>query len=410
MTAEGQGNRRPLEGVRVLAVEQMMAGPYASLLLADAGAEVIKIEQPGVGDMMREVGIIIENPQGQRVAGFFIRMNRQKKSITLDLKKAQGQQVFKDLVRVSDVVLENFRPGVMDSFGVGYGVLKEINPALLYVSVSGFGHLDLYQSPYWDRPAFDMVVQAMSGLMYRAGREEDPPLWGGWPLTDQWAGTLAAFGVILALRQRDMTGKGQHIDISMYDGAMALNERAISDYLLNGREPTRGFDSYNSPYGPFRSKDGYVVVAVVNQSMWIRLCKLLEREDLASDPELATGIGRFSHEEDLIRPLLEGWLKDKTKVEAAEILTKNGVAAGPVQTVEELLRDPHVQARRMLIDVEDHVAGRTRVIGNPVKMTLLPEPGPASSPLLGEHTEQLLKDLLGLGSQEIDELRTEGVI
>lgn len=399
----------PLADVRVLDLTQMIAGPYCTLLLADAGAEVIKIERPGVGDLSRAVAPFIEDGQGRRISAYFMRFARYKKSLTLDLTRPRGQEIFLKLVRRADVVVENFRPGVMEKFGLGYAALREANPAIIYATISGFGHLDIYHSPYWDRPAFDIVAQAMSGLMEQTGQVDGPPTVMAGAVGDIFPAALTAYGIMVALHQRARTGQGQHLDIAMYDSLISLNERAVMLYGVTGQVMTRGIRTLLAPYGVYAAQDGFVVIAALSQEQWRDFCRAMGREDLITHPQLDTADKRADNDLTLLRPLIEAWTKDKKKHEVTEILLKHGVPAGPVQTAADLFTCPHAQARRMLIEMPHPLGGHITVAGRPVKLSAVPE-GPAGpAPLLGQHTTEVLSTLLGLSAWEINKLREEGI-
>lgn len=408
-TGGGAPLRRPLDGIRVLAVEHFMAGPYGSMLLADFGAEVIKIEPPGTGEAGRHVAPCIANERGM-VSQTLVRLNRNKKSVALNLQEAQGQEIFRRLVGVSDVVWENLRPGTMDRLGLGYQTLRAIKPALIYASVSGFGHSDIYQSPYAQLPAFDIVAQGMSGLMLRAGKEGEPPAYLGFPLGDQYPSVLAAFGVVLALRWRDLTGEGRRVDISMYDALASLNELCIGLRNFTRQPSPRGTVGVSAPYDAFRVSDGYVVIAVVGEPIWERFCRTIGREDLLEDPNLERGMDRLERTEGLLRPIIEDWGRDKTRAQVVELLNAQAVPAAPVYDVDELLSCPHLRARNMLLAIDDPVAGRVVVAGNPIKMSGAPEPATEPSPQLGQHTAEVLSELLGLRQSDLAALAAEGVI
>lgn len=401
---------RPLEGLRVLAVEQFMAGPLGTMLLADNGAEVIKIERPGVGEISRHVNRFPVGKGGQLVSSTTLRLNRNKKGITLDLKKERGKEIFRELVRVSDAVWENLSAGGMDELGLGYRHLREIKPSLIYVSVSGFGHTDLYPGPYWQRPAYDMVIQAMSGLMYMPGEDEDPPMWLGFQLSDMYPSILAVCGLLMALHMRTKTGLGQHVDMAMYDASVALNERTIALHSLLGQAPARGQGVFTTQLGVFEARDGHLVIGALTQQNWPKLCRTIGREDLLEDQRLATPELRGRYLRELLRPAIEGWTKGNTKDEAVRIFLEQDIPAGPVQRVDDLFQCPQVRARRMLMEVDDPVAGPVLLAGNPIKMSLMEEPPPSPPPLLGQHTQEVLSRLLNLSPAQIEGLRAEGVI
>lgn len=402
--------KQPLEGARILDLTQMGAGPYATMLFADAGAEVIKIERPGVGDLSREFGPWVQDAQGQRVGGGFLRFNRNKKSVTLDLKKAAGQDIFKALVGISAVVWENFSPGTMDRLGLGYEVLRAVNPSIIYATVSGFGHTDLYPSPYWQRPAFDAIAQAMGGLMDITGDPEGPPVMVGTIVGDLVPSIFAAYGVMVALYDQKQTGQGRRVDVSMYDSIAALCERQLIAYSLTGEVITRGKEIHAAPYSAFKVKDGYIVITAATQAIWARLCQAMGREDLISHPLLATALDRSRNFASFLKSIMDAWLADKTKREAMEILVAHDVPAGPVQTVDEVFHCPHIAARQMLVEIEHPVAGKYKMTGNPAKLSHLPQQPAAPPPLLGQHTEEVLRELLGLSAERIAQLRAKGVI
>ncbi|HEX9016009.1 MAG TPA: CoA transferase, partial [Chloroflexota bacterium] len=272
----------PLNGIRVLAVEQYMSGPYCTMLLADSGAEVIKVEQPKGGDPRRGIGPFATDDRGNKVSGGFMAYNRNKKSVTLDLQKPEGREVLFDLARVSDVVVENLRPGAAEKLGVGYEAMRVVNPRLIYAAISGFGRAG---GPYWQRPAFDIVVEAMSGIMNIVGFEDREPITTIYGMPDIYSGVVTAYAIALALIQRGITGEGQLLDISMYDCMVSLNERSIVTHAFTGQVPSRGRERLAAPRAAYRASDGYVALSCPTDDMWARLCRLMEREDLITAPE-----------------------------------------------------------------------------------------------------------------------------
>ena len=400
---------RPLEGIRVLGFENQVAGPYCTMMLAEQGAEVIKIETPGTGDSAREMGPIVKNAKGEKQSGYYLRFNRNKKGITLDIRKDKGKEIFKELVKVSDVIVENFRPGLMEKSGLAYNILSEINPRLIYAAISGFGQLKGYEGPYKDRTAFDMVVQAMGGLMNNVGEENGPPNWLGIALGDIYSGVMAAYGITLALITRGKTGKGQFIDVSMYDNIISLNERALTFFSLTGGILSRGRDKLVYPIGPFKVKDGYIAMIIPIESIWQRLCKVLGREDLGKDERYNSGPKRAANIDDL-QPVIENWLKDKTKAEAEALLLKEGVPVGQVQNASDIFECPHAKARNMFVDINDPILGNIKMVNMPLKMSDVPQSKPKPAPLLGQHTEEVLSTLLKYSKGDIEKLKSEGVI
>ncbi len=399
----------PLKGLRVLDLSHVVAGPYCSMLLADAGAEVIKIERPGVGEMARSLGPFVTNARGEKASGTLLRLARNKKGLALDLRNPEGKRIFKELVKISDVVVENFVPGVMEKLELGYSVLKETNPKIIYASISGFGHEDLYPGPYVDRPSFNLIAQAMGGLMEITGDADGPPFECGASVGDVFPGLLTAFGILLALKIRETTGVGQHIDTSMYDAMISLNERAILNYYLTGVVPSRGKEALLMPHGAFRTKDGYVAIAVFTNEQWAGLCRAMDREDLAADPSLKTGIER-AKKGAFLRPIIEEWTSQRGKTEVTELLLAQGTPAGPVQNARDILECPHAKARKMIVEIDDPVAGKIKMAGNPLKLSLVAEPPLNPPPLLGQHTQEILSELLGMTSAEVECLKAKGVI
>jgi CoA:oxalate CoA-transferase len=405
MTSE-QG---PLSGVRVIGLEQYMSAPYCTMLLADAGAEVIKVEMPGRGDPRRSIPPYASDDQGRRVAGGFISYNRNKKSLALNLRQEAGRQVFKDLVQVSDVVVENLRPGAMEKMGLGYQALHSLNPRLVYAAISGFGRLEGHTGPYSSRPAFDIVAEAMSGMMNLVGFSDKPPSWTIYGLADVYSGLVTAYGVMLALFMRERTGEGQFVDSAMLDNMLALNERMVTIYSFTGQSPQRGQLRHISPRGAFRCRDGYLAVNVPDDIQWGRLCEAMGREELQSDPRTSDGTARSDHA-DFIRSIIESWLADKTRAEAVQLLERHGVPSGPVYTAADVFEDPQVAARQMLVTVDDPVAGPRKYARTPLHLSQAQEIPTAPAPQLGEDTQPILEDLLGYSPEEVDRLQGMGAV
>ncbi|MCL5025629.1 MAG: CoA transferase [Chloroflexi bacterium] len=402
-------NNSPLSGIRVLDLTQMVAGPCAAMLLADAGAEVIKIERPGTGEISRGVGTRITNEKGQSITAAALAYCRNRKAMTLDLKSERGKEIFLKLVKVSDVVLENFAPPTMLELGLDYAVLKQVNPAIIYASVSGFGHLDILPSPFWNRPAFNYIVQAMSGLADGTGEEDGPPVTAQASIGDIFPGTLAVVGILIALYQRQHTQLGQRIDVSMYDAMVSMMTTQMTSYIVTGNIPARG-QGGSAPNGLFRVKDGYVAISAFSEPLWRRFCDAIGKPELVDYPGLEHGTDRGRNLETVLRPIIEGWAADKTKQEVTEVLLGHNVPAGPVQTLAEVVECPHVKARQMLIAIEHPVAGRVKLVGSPIKMSTYPNPTYTPPPLLGEHTDEILAIILGMTEAQIQELRSDGAI
>ena len=386
-----------------------MSAPYCTLLLADSGAEVIKIERPGRGDPRRSIPPYAVDDQDRRVAGGFIGYNRNKKSLALNLREEAGRQILNKLVRVSDVVVENLRPGAVDKLELGYKQLSKINPRLVYAAISGFGRLEGHTGPYAQRPAFDIVAEAMSGVMNLVGFSDKPPSWTIYGMADIYTGMVTAYGVMLALFMREQTGEGQFVDSAMLDNMLALNERMVVQYSFTGESPERGQMKHIYPRGAFRCQDGYLALNVPDDIQWKRLCKAIGREDLQSDSRTIDGTARGTNA-DFIRPIIESWLADKTRAQAVDLLEEVGVPSGPVFTAEDVFENPHIAAREMLVTVDDPIAGPRKYARSPLHLSTAPEIPTASAPQLGEHTRPILQELLGYDETEVEQLRELGVI
>jgi formyl-CoA transferase len=379
------------------------------MLLADAGAEVIKIERPGTGDPRRIIAPFAEGEDGRRIGGGFLAYNRNKKSVVLNLRAEKGRAIYKELAKVSDVVVENMRPGVTTRLGIDYNVLKEINPQLVYAAISGFGQLEGFKGPYTDWPAFDIVVEAMSGIMHLVGYEDRPPQWTIYGLADLYSGLVTAYSIMLALFMRERTGEGQFVDTAMYDSMLALNERMVMLYSLTGEMQPRGRMRYQGPRAAFKAKDGYLAVNIPDNLMWQRLCQAMGREDLVEDPRTADGPARGENA-GLVRSVVEDWMADKTREETRMILSEHGVPSGPVHTAEDIFNCPQVKARQMLVDIEDPAFGTYKFARSPMMLSSSPGIETRRPPRLGEHTRPVLQELLGYGDAELEELEAAGAI
>jgi crotonobetainyl-CoA:carnitine CoA-transferase CaiB-like acyl-CoA transferase len=339
-----------------------------------------------------------------------MRFNRNKKSLTLDLKQEEGKEIFRALVKKSDVILENFRPGTMERLGFPYEIIQQLNPALIYASLSGFGKLEDLRGPFWDRPGFDIVFQAMGGLMHNVGEKDGPPLFLGVVLADLYTPTVTAYAILLALRMREKTGLGQYVDIAMYDCMAALNEGSVAIYSYTGEVPGRDRPRFQAPLCAFKTKDSYVALMVPTENMWVRFCRAIEREDLIKHPLLSSGILRGKNFEDFLKPILDEWMSQRTNEEVVQTMLKQGVPVGPSQTAKDLVRCPQLAARKMILEIQDPVGGKKKIVGSPVKFSRVPEIEPQPAPLLGEHNQKILKDLLGFSQEKIETLRAKNVI
>ena len=402
--------RKPLSGIKVVSFEIQVAGPYCTMMLADQGADVIKLEQPGSGDTARGGAPRVENEKGEKQSGYFLRFNRNKKSLTLNLKTDAGQEIFRRLAADADVLIENFRPGLLDDLGLGYAALSEANPGLVYASITGFGSLEGYLGPYSKRPAYDIVAQAMGGLMNTCGQAGGPPTWLGVALGDIVSGMNAAYAIMLALYERAQTGRGQYIDVAMYDSMVALAERSVTAYSLTSHVLERGREPYMAPWGPFECSDGYVALIVATERDWERFCGAIERPDLVGHEGATSGPERAANMSGWLGEIIEGWFRGRTKAEAAETLLAAGLPVGPVQDASEVFGCEHVAARKTMIDVPDPILGSVKLVGPAVKLSGSPEPITNAAPLLGEHTAEILTERLGYTADQVAQLQEEGVV
>jgi len=399
---------RPLSGVRVIGLEQYMAGPYCTMLLADAGAEVIKIERPGKGDPRRGIPPFAEKDGTVKAAGYMA-YNRNKKSLALNLRAEAGREVLQRLAQSSDVVVENLRPGAMDKIGVGYEALKELNPRIIYAMISGFGRLPGYESAYAQRPAFDIVAEAMGGVMDLIGFEDRPPTYTLYGMADVYSGMVGAFGIMQALFMRERTGMGQMVDVSLLDNMLALNERMVAIYSVSGKEPKRGRLEHLWPRGAFRCADGYVALNVPDDGIWARLAGAVGRPELVEDPRSATGTARAGNA-DFLRPILEEWMADKTRAEVVDTLNAAGMPTGPVYSAKDVFADEHFRKRGMLAEVDDPEVGPYTFARTVPHLSAAPEIPLEPSPPLGAHTREVLEGILGYDPAEVDALAEKGVV
>ena len=395
-----------LAGVTVVDLTQVVSGAVTTMLMAEFGAEVIKVEPPQ-GEPYRNAGFPISNDQGETNLNI-LRFSRGKKSITLDLKTEGGRRILSDLIAKADVLIENFRPDVLPRLGFGRDEIESLNPRIVYATISGFGHDDLFESPYRDRPAYAIVTEAMAGLTHLAGNGRGTPVWMGFAMADIYAGTLALSGIALALKERAETGLGRRVDISMYDASVFMNDLALATYSALGTVIGPGNYTLQSPWGPFVTADGHVVVAVLAEHQWVALCDVIGRPELLADERLSAGWGRSKHHDDVVEPAISSWTSMRTKAECTEVLLARGIPSAPVNTAADIAACPQVAAREMLVDVQDDVAGTVRLVGNPIKLD--GEDGLAERriPRLGEHTNHVLSSLLDLDEEQIASLAAEG--
>jgi formyl-CoA transferase len=393
----------------VLALEQMQALPYATQLMAFLGAEVVKVEHPVHGESGRGANPRITDADGRSVGATYLRNNLCKRSIGIDLKREEGAALVRRLVPHFDIVAENFKPGTMARLGLGYDALAAVDPRVIYLSISGFGHLD--DSPYAAWPAYAPIVEAMAGL-YEPNRKPGapPPVVVAGALGDNASALFAVIGALSALRQRERTGRGQQVDVSMFDAMVAMTDMVPQLWSL-GAPASLAAAGSTAIVGAFAARDGYFVVSVFREHHFATLSEIVGHPEWVGDPRFATREDWARQIEPLVRPALERWARDKTKGEAARLLAERGVAAGPSNLAEDLRADEHVAARDMLIEVpRTDAPDPMLVVGNPVKLSHAAE-GPISGfPGLGQHTAEVLAATLGLDAQQLAALREAGVI
>ncbi len=393
---------KALQDLVVLDLTRVLAGPYAGMMLADMGADVIKVETRITGDDSRAFGPFVNGE-----SAYYMSLNRGKRSITLNLKSPEGKEILKELVKKADILLENFRGGTMQKLGLSYEVLKEINPRLIFVSCTGFGQT----GPYATDPAYDVIVQGMGGIMSITGHEGGEPTRVGASIGDITAGLFSTIGALTALHARELTGRGQFVDVSMLDCQLAILENAVARYLTTGISPAPIGNRHPSitPFEAFPSSNGHVIIAVGNDNLWKKFCTLIEKEEWVEDERFKTNPLRTQHQPEL-RELLIPVFKTKTTQEWIEALKGIGVPVGPINKVEDVVKDPAILEREMIVSVEHPVAGHFSMPGVPIKMSETPGSVDKAAPVLGADTREILKDFVGLDDAKIDELYEKEVI
>ena len=393
----------PLERIVVLDISRILAGPYCTMMLGDLGAEVIKVERPGVGDDTRTWG----PPFAGGESAYYLSLNRNKRSLTLNLALPEGKRIGQELARQSDVLVENFSPGVAEKLGMGWDELRGINPRLIYCSITGYGP----DGPYRDRTGYDMVVSAVGGLMGITGEEDGGPVKVGVAITDVITGIMAQGAILAALYQREKTGLGQRIDLSLLETQVAALANIASNYLVAGQKARRWGTAHESivPYQAFKAKDDYITVAAANDKLWLRLCKVLNRPDLAENPRYGSNALRVQHRKELVLILAEEFTK-KTRDEWMESLVAEGIPCGPINSMESLFNDPQVLHRHMVEVVDHPTIGKLKLVGIPVKYSEATPRIRRPPPLLGEHTEEILREFLSLSGDEIRRLKEQQVV
>lgn len=393
---------KALEGIKVLDLSRALAGPYCTMMLADMGAEVIKVEMPGRGDDSRSWG----PPFLKGESAYFMSINRNKKSITLNMKSEKSMEIILKLIKRSDVLVENFRPGAMERLGLGYERVKEMNPRIIYASISGFGQ----DGPYRMLPGFDQVLQGMGGLMSITGEPGGPPIKVGVAIADISGGMFAAYGIVVALYNREKTGRGQMIDVSLLDSQVAWLTYRAGAYLTSGEipQPVGSGHPVIVPYQAFKAKDVYINIAVGNDQLWEKFCKAVGLEKVMNDPKFATNAKRVENREEIVK-IISDLIVARNGEEWLKIITDAGVPCGPIYTVDKIFADPQVLHRQMLKELDHLKAGKVKVTGIPVKLSDTPGEVETAPPVLGQHTQEILNEL-GYSDQDLEKLRQEKVV
>ncbi|MCP4716554.1 MAG: CoA transferase [Deltaproteobacteria bacterium] len=393
---------RALDGIRIVDFSKALAGPYCTMLLADMGAEVIKVEMPGVGDDSRGWG----PPFIEGEAAYFLSINRNKKSTTLNLKNDQAKEIARRMIEKADVVLESNRPGVMKKLGLDYESVKQFNPNIIYCAISGFGQT----GPYSKRPGFDQVIQGYGGLMGLTGEVGGEPIKIGIAITDIATGMFASVGILTALYHRERTGQGQFVDASMLDGQVSWLTYQAGRYFASGQVPQRLGNAHPMivPYQDFEASDGFINIAAGNDNLWKKFCEVADLTAIAEDPRFATNPKRVENREELV-PMISKIIATKTMQEWLDLLNAAGVPCGPIYTIDKIFQDPHVLARDMLQEVEHPTCGPVKVGGVPIKFSETPATVETPPPLLGQHNEEMLQEL-GFSTEDIERFKTEKVI
>ncbi len=396
-------NKCALSGIRVLDLTRVLAGPFCTMLLGDMGAEIIKIETPGNGDDSRRYPPFI----GEESA-YFMNLNRNKKSIVLNLKHPRSKDIFLRLVEKSDVVIENFRPGTMEKLGIGYQTIKARNPDIVYSCISGFGH----DGPNRDLPGYDIIGQAMGGIMSITGWPDSPPTRTGTAIGDVLAGLNACVGILAGILSVRNGGKGQKVDIALVDSVVSAMETIIQIYLVEKRVPQRTGNRYEFiyPYDAFKAADGWVIIAVGNNKLWEVFCNAIKKPELLDRHEFMDNYDRVkAHEQ--VKQIVEEWTKGKTVHEIVDFMLSNKIPCAPIYTVKDVVEDRHIaEFRRMIRETEHPIAGPVKVIGSPVNLSETPAEVTSPAPLLGQHSAEILMDILHLSNDDILSLKKEKAI
>ena len=394
--------QKPLEGLKVIDLSRFIAGPYCTMKLGDMGAEVIKVETPDRGDDSRALG----PPFLEGESAYYLSFNRNKKSITLNMREEKGKEILRRLISDADVFIENFRIGVTEKMGLTYEDVKKIKEDIIYCSVTGYGH----NSPYREKPSFDVMIQGEAGLMSITGFPDGPPQRVGVAIADILGGFHAVEGILLALLVRNNTGKGQFVDVSLMDSIISILTYQAGNYLATGTAPQRVGNRHPmiTPYESFETSDGYVIFAVGNQRLWETFVKTLNREDLNNDPRFADMKSRNQHPAEL-KEILENITRQRTTEEWVKVMEDAGVPCGRIRTIDQVLSDPHVDIREMVVEKEHPKAGMIKLTGVPTKLSLTPGEVSSPPPTLGQHTEEILSSI-GYSTANIEEFKNNGIV
>lgn len=393
---------QPLDGVKVLDLSRTLAGPFCTMMLGDMGADVIKVEQPGSGDESRR----FTPPSWNDESCYYLSSNRNKRSITVNLKSTEGKAIIMKLVRDADILVENFRTGTMEKLGLGYEELKKLNPRLIFCSISGFGRT----GPEKNRAGYDLLLQGFGGLMSITGEEGGPPVKAGMSIVDLTTGMFAVYGIMNGLFAVRKTWKGQFIDVSLLDGQITLLNHMATGYMATGKPAGKMGSAHPSlvPYQAFRAKDMDVILAVANDGLWKKCCTALEWSDLLEDVRFEKNVDRVAHRVELVKLISDKLIFWESK-DLFEILDSHGVPCGPIHTIDQILNHPHTKAREMMIPIQHPTIENLQVPGFPVKMGDTPQSVRYYPPLLGEHTEDVLSEL-GYSTEDIQRLKTKQII
>ena len=392
----------PLDGIKVLDLTRVLAGPFTTMILCDLGADVIKIEQPEIGDEARNFG-----PFKNGFSLYFMSINRGKKSVTLNLKSDQGKSIFRQLVKESDILVENFRPGTMKRYGLDYETLSTEHPSLIYAACSGFGQT----GPFSQKGAYDMIIQGMGGIISITGEPDRPPVRVGTSISDITAALFTTIGILSALHHRSITGKGQFVDVAMLDSLVAVLENAIVRYLSTDviPQPLGSRHPVITPFEAYESADGHIIIAIGNDSLWSKFCEHIGRKDLISDLRFCTNAKRTEYHSDLF-PILSEIMRQKTTRAWIKDLEELGVPCGPINSIDKVVNHAQIRAREMITEVMHNITGTVEIPGIPIKLSETPGSVDTPAPNLGEHTAEVLTNVLNMTENEVAQLKRDNVI